>query len=157
MLTVDLKMLSSFLDVSVWSSTGNAGVGIVGLNLRRTVVVLRSVDVGETAVIRFQCVSQRIEKFGGSHEEKVKRHPVTSAMIARVRIDDERAGPLHFRCVPSESTNSVDPSRGKWNATQWLPLRSHVSVLTTNVRGIRHHQYRLIRNREYPPPPPPPN
>jgi hypothetical protein len=29
----------------------------------------------------------------------VKRHPVTSAMIARVRIDDERAGPPRFRCV----------------------------------------------------------
>jgi hypothetical protein len=38
-------------------------------------------DVGETAVIRFRCVSQRIEKFGGSHEGKVKRHPVTSALI----------------------------------------------------------------------------
>ena len=73
-----------------------AGVGVVGLDLRRTVVVLRSVDdqdVGETAVIRFRCVSQRIEKFGGSHEGKVKRHPVTSATVARVRIDDERAGP----------------------------------------------------------------
>ena len=34
----------------------------------------------------------RIDKFGGSHEGKVKRHPVTSATVARVRIDDERAG-----------------------------------------------------------------
>ena len=42
------------------------------MDLRRTVVVLRFVDVGETAVIR---------------------HPVTSATVARVRIDDERAGP----------------------------------------------------------------
>jgi hypothetical protein len=50
----------------------SAGVGVVGLDLRRTVVVLRFVDVGETAVIR---------------------HPVTSATVARVRIDDERAGP----------------------------------------------------------------
>ena len=49
----------------------SAGVGVVGLDLRRTVVVLRFVDVGETAVIR---------------------HPVTSATVARVRIDDERAG-----------------------------------------------------------------
>ena len=74
----------------------SAGVGVVGLDLRRTVVVLRSVDdqdVGETVVIRFRSVSQRIEKFGGSHEGKVKRHPVTSATVARIRIDDERAGP----------------------------------------------------------------
>jgi hypothetical protein len=44
-----------------------AGVGVVRLDLRQIVVVLRSVDdqdVGETAAIRFQCVSQRIEKFG---------------------------------------------------------------------------------------------
>jgi hypothetical protein len=44
-----------------------AGVGVVRLDLRQIVVVLRSVDdqdVGETAVIRFRCVSQRIEKFG---------------------------------------------------------------------------------------------
>jgi hypothetical protein len=44
----------------------SAGVGVVGLDskLRRTVVVLRFVDdqdVGEMAVIRFRCVSQRIE------------------------------------------------------------------------------------------------
>jgi hypothetical protein len=39
----------------------SAGVGVVGLDLRRTVVVLRSVehqDIGETVVIRFRCVSQ---------------------------------------------------------------------------------------------------
>ena len=74
----------------------SAGVGVVGLDSRRTVVVLRSVDDqddGETAVIRFWCVSQRIEKFGGSYEGKVKRHPVTSTTVARVRIDDERARP----------------------------------------------------------------
>ena len=38
----------------------SAGVGVVGLDLRRTVVVLRSVehqDIGETVVIRFRCVS----------------------------------------------------------------------------------------------------
>jgi hypothetical protein len=35
----------------------SAAVDVVGLDLRRTVVVLRSVDVGETAVIRFRCVS----------------------------------------------------------------------------------------------------
>jgi hypothetical protein len=70
----------------------SAGVGVVGLDLRRTVVVLRS--VGETAVIRFRCVSQPIEQFGGPHEGKVKRYPVTSATVARVRIDDERAGVL---------------------------------------------------------------
>ena len=70
----------------------SAGVG--GLDLRRTVVVLRSVDdqdVGDMAAICFRCVSQRIEKFGGSHEGKVKRHPVTSTTVAHVRIDDERA------------------------------------------------------------------
>ena len=71
----------------------SAGVGIVGLDLRRTIVVLRFVDVDETAEIRFRCVSQRIYKFCGSHEGKVKRHPVTSATVAHVRIDDERAGP----------------------------------------------------------------
>ena len=63
----------------------SAGVGVVRLDLRRTVVVMRSVDdqdVGETAAICFRCVSQRIEKFGGSHEEKVKRHPVTSAVFS---------------------------------------------------------------------------
>ena len=70
----------------------SAGVGVIGLDLRRTVIVLRFVDVGEAAVIRFRCVSQRIEKFGGSHEGIVKRHSVTSATVARVRIDDERAG-----------------------------------------------------------------
>jgi hypothetical protein len=62
----------------------SAGVGVVGLDLRRTVVVLRS--VGETAVIRFRCVSQRIEQFGGPHEGKVKRHPVTSATVAHVSV-----------------------------------------------------------------------
>ena len=47
----------------------SAGVGVVGLDLRQTVVVLRSVDdqdVGETTVIRFRYVSQRIEKFGNA-------------------------------------------------------------------------------------------
>ena len=70
----------------------SAGVCVIELDLRRRVVVLWFVDVGETAVIRFRCVSQRIEKFGGSHEGKGKRHPVTSATVARVRIDDESAG-----------------------------------------------------------------
>ena len=63
----------------------SAGVGVVGLNLRRTVVVLRFVNVGETAEIRFRCASQRIDKFGGSHERKVKRHPVTSATVAPIQ------------------------------------------------------------------------
>jgi hypothetical protein len=43
----------------------SAGVGVVGLDSRRTGLVLRSVDdqdAGKTAVIRFRCVSQRIEK-----------------------------------------------------------------------------------------------
>ena len=60
----------------------SAGVGVVGLDSRRTVIVLQSVDdqdVVETAVIRFRCASQRIKNFGGSHEGKVKLHPVTSA------------------------------------------------------------------------------
>jgi hypothetical protein len=35
-----------------------------------------------------------------------------------------------------ESKNSAGPTRGKWNATQWLPPPSHVSVLTMNVRGL---------------------
>ena len=74
----------------------STGVGVVGLESTRTVVVFRSVDdqdVGERAVIRLRCVSQRIGKFRGSHVAKVKRHPVTSATVARVRIDDKRAGP----------------------------------------------------------------
>ena len=53
----------------------SAGVGVVGLDSRRTVVVLRSVDdkdVDETAVIRFRCASQRIEKFNESHGGEVK-------------------------------------------------------------------------------------
>jgi hypothetical protein len=64
----------------------SAGVGVVWLDLRRTVVVLRSVDdqdVGETAVIRFQCVSRRIEKFGGSHEGKVKLDYILSGVSHR--------------------------------------------------------------------------
>jgi hypothetical protein len=80
--------------VEVVQTIQSAGVGVVGLDLKRTVVVLRSViddqEVGETEVIRFRCVSQRIEKFGGSHEWKVKHHPVTPATVGRVRIDDER-------------------------------------------------------------------
>ena len=59
----------------------STGVGVVGLDSRRTVVVLRSVDdqdVGETAAICFRCAPQRIGKFGGSNEGKVKLHPVTS-------------------------------------------------------------------------------
>ena len=71
----------------------SAVVGVIGLDLRRTVVVLRFVDVGETAGVRFRCASQRINKFGGSHEGKVKCNPVISATVVRVRIDDERAGP----------------------------------------------------------------
>jgi hypothetical protein len=74
----------------------SASVDVVGLDSRRPVVVLRSVDdqdVGEMAVIRFRCISHWIEKIGGSHE-------------------------------------------GKWNVIQWLPPRSHVSVLTMNVRGL---------------------
>ena len=70
-------------------------VGVVGLDSRQTVVVLRSVDdqdVDEMAVIRFRCASQRIEKFGGSHERKVKCHPVTSSTVACVRFDNERVG-----------------------------------------------------------------
>ena len=62
----------------------SAGVGVVRLDLIQTVVVLWSVDdqhVGETAVIRFRCVSQRIKKFGGSHEGKVKRNHVTFATV----------------------------------------------------------------------------
>ena len=74
----------------------SAGIGVVGLDLRRTVVVLQSVDdqdVGETTVIRFRCASQRIEQFGGTHEGKVKHNSVISATVARVGIDDEPAGP----------------------------------------------------------------
>ena len=101
------QLHSSMSPFEVVQPIQSAGVGVVGLDLRRTVVVLRSVDdqdVGETVVIRFRFVSQRIEKFGGSHEGKVKRHPVTSATVARIRIDDERAGP-----PPSLSPGRVKP------------------------------------------------
>ena len=66
--------MSPFDVVQAMQSTG---IGVVGLDLRRTVAELRSVDdqdVSETAMIRFLCASQRIEKFGGSHEGKVKHH-----------------------------------------------------------------------------------
>jgi hypothetical protein len=56
----------------------SAGVGVDGLDSRRIVVVLRSVDdqdVDETAVIRFWCVSQRIEQFGRSHEGESEAPP----------------------------------------------------------------------------------
>jgi hypothetical protein len=76
--------------------------------LRRTVVVLRS--VGETAVIRFRCVSQPIEQFGGPHEGKVKRYPVTSATVARVRIDDERAGPPPSPIQTYKQLTAVSPT-----------------------------------------------
>jgi hypothetical protein len=44
---------SSMSPFEVVQAMQSAGVGVVGLDLSRTVVVLRSVDVGETAVIRF--------------------------------------------------------------------------------------------------------
>ena len=84
---------SSMSPFEVVQAIQSAGVGVVWLDSRQTVVVLRFVDVGETAVIRFRCASQRIDKFGGSREGKVKHHPVTYATVVRVRIDDERAGP----------------------------------------------------------------
>ena len=71
------QLHSSMSPFEIVQAIQSAGVGVGGLDLRRTVVVLRSVDeqeVGETAVIRFRCVSKRIEKFGGSHEGNVKRH-----------------------------------------------------------------------------------
>jgi hypothetical protein len=58
----------------------SAAVDVVGCDLRRD-------------NISFRCVSQRIDTFRGSHEGKVKRHPVTSATGVRVRIADERVGP----------------------------------------------------------------
>jgi hypothetical protein len=57
---------SSMSPFEVVEAIQSACVGVVVLDSRRTVVVLRSVDDqddGETAVIRFRCVSQRIEKF----------------------------------------------------------------------------------------------
>ena len=65
----------------------SAGVGVVGLDSRRTVVVLRAVDdkdIDETAVIRFRCVSQRIEIFSESHEGKV----MATAAVVVVDIHD---------------------------------------------------------------------
>jgi hypothetical protein len=90
----------------------SAGVDVVGLELRRTVVVLRFVDVGETVVIRFRCVSRRIDKFGGSHEGKVKRRPVTSATVARVRIDDERAVPSSIQTYKQSWISTAAGSSG---------------------------------------------
>jgi hypothetical protein len=65
------ELHSSMSPFEVVQAIQSACVVVVGLDLRRTVVVLRSVDdqhVGETVVIRFRCVSQRIEKFDESHE-----------------------------------------------------------------------------------------
>jgi hypothetical protein len=64
----------------------SAGVGVVGLDSRRTVVVLQSIDdqdVGETAVIR--CPSN----------QQIRRVPrgESETPPSDVRIGDERAGP----------------------------------------------------------------
>ena len=69
----------------------SAGVGVVGLDLRRTVVVLRSVDdqdVGETVVIRFRCASQRMEKFTVVKELRSKmfgQHPGYFKAVQRLK------------------------------------------------------------------------
>jgi hypothetical protein len=71
------ELHSSMSPFEVVQTIQSAGVGVVGLDLRRTVVVLRFVDdqhFGETAVIRFRCVFQLIEHFDESYEGKVKRH-----------------------------------------------------------------------------------
>ena len=73
----------------------SACVGVVGLDSRPTVVVLR---------------------------------PLTIRTLAKWQWYVSGA-------FPSESKNSASATRGKWNATQWLPPRSHVSVLTMNIRG----------------------
>ena len=120
----------------------SAGVGVVGLDLRRTVVVLRS--VGETAVIRFQCVSQRIEKFGGSHEGKVKCHSVTSATVARVHIDDERAGPpSSCRCVMLRVT-SLRIRLTILEAYNYFPLSIHIELSPHSHRTYTPTELSLV-------------
>jgi hypothetical protein len=89
----------------------SAGVGVVGLDLRRTVVVLRFVDVGETAVIR---------------------HPVTSATVARVRIDDERAGP--------------PPSPIQTYKQSWISTTATATTTTSEVHGKHYGTDRLRKD-----------
>jgi hypothetical protein len=76
--TLEDNILSDQMDISDddqmdWQVVEPLAPGMTNLQ----VAVLRSViddqKVGETKVIRFRCVSKRIEKFGGSHQWKVKR------------------------------------------------------------------------------------
>ena len=72
----------------------SAGVGVVGLDSSRTVVVLRSVDdqddgESDTFPVRFPA-NRKIRWYPRGENE---RNSVTSATVARVRIDDECAGP----------------------------------------------------------------
>ena len=97
-------------------------VGVVGLDSRRTVVVLRSVDdqndgESDTFPVRFP-VNWKIRRVPRG---EVKRHPVTSAAITRVRIDDERAGPWLPRGPVSRqrSTRSRDSPLNSSLSGEW--------------------------------------
>jgi hypothetical protein len=57
-------------------------------------------------VIRFRCVFQRIKKFGSTHEGKVKRNSVTSATVARARIDVN--GPQYYYCLSQIQPDDTD-------------------------------------------------
>ena len=69
----------------------SAGVGVVGLNLGSSSIAVRWRwrNGGDTFPVRFPAN----RKIRWVPRGKVKRHPVTSATVARVRIDDERAVP----------------------------------------------------------------
>ena len=96
----------------------SAGVEVVGLDLKRTEVVLWSVDDqddGETAMIRFRCVSRLIEKFGGSHAgrgypppQPPREHIVVSAAAAVVAAED-----IHD-CPRVESETPPSPPPPPW-------------------------------------------
>ena len=96
--SLSLCPAAPFLDVSVWSSTGNT-------------------------VRRCRC-------------RRVGFETNSSSIAVRWRSGRWRNGGYTFPVRFPESKNSAGPTRGKWNATQWLPPRSHVSVLTMNVRGL---------------------
>ena len=56
-------------------------------------IYTRTTDISNILRTHWPFILTRNDEYGESHEGKVKRHPVTSATVARVRIDDERTGP----------------------------------------------------------------
>jgi hypothetical protein len=82
-----------FLDVSIWSSTGNTNRRCRcrrdGFEMNSSTIAVRWRNGGDTFPVRFPANRTNWQVPRGG---KVKRHPVTSATVARVRILDERAG-----------------------------------------------------------------